>query len=158
MLNGADGAIESLRQWAIERRDRPDSLDAIEELGRIGGREACTALLELLTTQLDVAKRQTWELKTLRALGDAGDDRAVETLVDFAGPGNVTVCTVAIDSIGRIGGPVAAEALRGLRESRSVRTMMRFMSQRPIEPDRTLGLRALGWLQLDLHDEADVPK
>ena len=158
MLNGWDDAIKSLRDAALQNRHRPEALDAIEEIGRIGGPQACDALIELLVTQLDVPKRQAWELRVLRSLGDVGDDRAVELMLDFTGPGNSMVCTVAIDGIGRIGGPVAAEALRYLRKQRGVRTMMRFMGMRPAEPGRTLGLRALAWLQVDLHDDGDVPE
>lgn len=148
---GDERAIDLLRTWAVNNRHSPLALEVIGGLGRIGGRRASNALVALLAMPpRNVSDRARWELKILRMLGDAGDESAVETLIAWTTRDrDVMACTVAVDSIGRIGGPVAAEALRVMRDDQSIRNALGAVRLRRVEPDRTLATRALEWLTSD---------
>ncbi|HEY3502112.1 MAG TPA: hypothetical protein VGN37_04890 [Actinocatenispora sp.] len=145
---GGEQAIEALAVWAVAHRFGPLALTMIEGIGRIGGRRAADTLVGLFATPpRDVSDRARWELKILAMLGDAGDASAIPTLVAWTAPAHsVMARTLAVDSIGRIGGPVAAEALRRMRDDESVRGAIAAVSMRSIDPDRSIAVRAKGWL------------
>jgi hypothetical protein len=146
---GGEQAVGALAAWAVAHRVGPLALSMIEGIGRIGGRCAADTLVGLFATPpRDVSDRARWEHKILAMLGDAGDPSAIPTLVAWTAPDrDVMARSIAVDSIGRIGGPVAAEALRGMRDDQSIRNAITSVIGRVnISADRTLGLRAKGWL------------
>lgn len=151
LKSGSGWTIVPLRQWAVANRHSPLALEMIEGIGRIGGRRASTALVALLATPpLNVGDRARWELTILQMLGDAGHDGAVETLRAWTSPDHsVMARTIAVDSIGRIGGPAAAEALQAMKNDQSLHNAVRSVAGRRIERDRAIALRARGWLSGD---------
>jgi hypothetical protein len=88
--------------------DRVMRSSAAEALAAIGEREAVPALIERLLLEKEVVPRTF----VITALGNLGDDRALEPLCNLLTADDILVRQSAANALGQLGRPEALESLR----------------------------------------------
>lgn len=117
--------VPSLRRHALESENPLVVGNSIRALGRLG---AVIRDEELLGMLADPRVRVRQEL--VRALGESGDPRAVPALADAIGEDDETLRTLAIQSLGKIGGHEARVLLENARsDPRSQGSQLVFLEQ-----------------------------
>lgn len=113
--------IPTLRRAVRESPDAVVVANALKALGRLGALELDATTLSLLHDERIRVRHEA-----VRALGLTGDPAAVDSLLEIVDGPDVTMCALALHSLGRIGGPKAKSKLktiagdgRGTPESRA---------------------------------------